>query len=669
MHNVYHFGADYYPEHWPEERWEIDARLMAEAGFTVVRLAEFAWSRLEPVEGRLDFTWLDRALATLAAHGIQAILGTPTASPPPWLMKGHPEAYRVREDGHPLTYGNRREYCPNSLVYQAYSQQIVQAMAEHYAGHPAVIGWQIDNEFGDRCYCPNCAAAFQNWLSQRYDTLDRLNERWGTIFWSHVYSAWDEIPVPLSTGGSPNPGLALDFARFSSDSYVSYQRQQIEILRRVCPTHFITHNLMGFGYDRINYFDLAADLDFIAWDNYPRTQWNFKTEPEILWQVLGHDTMRGLKRQNFWMMEQQGGQGGWEVLGVPPRPGELRLWAYQAIAHGADAMIFFRWRTARFGTEQYWHGLLDHDGTPGRRYQELKRMGLELRRIGDQILGAQVKAKTALLLSYDSRFAFQIQPNNPDFSYGVHFRDWYQALHDQQHVVDVVATTTDLSGYKLVIAPALHVVTPAEADHLKGYVESGGVLVLTQRSGVKDEANQVVNQRLPGLLAELCGVVVEEYDSLGPEMHNQVAFTLPALVGKPPATVGVLCDILQPKGAEIAAVYTQDYYAGKPAITIHSVGQGKVIYVGAVGGGDLYATLIAWLANLAGAEPIAGAVVPTGVELAERWQGDRRLLFVLNHTTHTQPVILTEPVTDLLNGQVLHGTVSLPGREVLICGL
>lgn len=303
-------GVDCYPEQWPEQRWPEDAQLMAEAGFNVVRLAEFAWSKMQPQEGHYDFEWLDRAIALLASHGMRVVLGTPTASPPPWLMTRYPEIFRVREDGVPVTFGNRREYCPNHPVYHDHRRRIVTRMAERYANHPHVIGWQIDNEFGDRCYCPFCASAFHAWLRRRYQTLDALNGAWGTTFWSHVYGDWAEIPLPLSSAGAPNPGLALDFYHFASDSYVAYQQLQLAILREYCPSHFVTHNFMGFGYDRIDYFDLARDLDFVSWDNYPRTQWSMQADVDPSQAALAHDTMRGLKRRNFWVMEQQAGRLG-----------------------------------------------------------------------------------------------------------------------------------------------------------------------------------------------------------------------------------------------------------------------------------------------------------------------------------------------------------------------
>ena len=669
---MFYFGTDYYPEHWPEERWPEDARLMAEAGFNVVRLAEFAWSWMEPEEGQYDFDWLDRAISILASHNIHVVLGTPTASPPPWLVTKNPDVFIVREDRRRATFGNRREYCPNNPVYHGYSRRIVTQMADHYADQPAVIGWQIDNELGNRCYCPVCVRSFQDWLRDRYGSLGKLNEKWGTIFWSHVYTDWEQIPVPVTTGGSPNPGLALDYFRFASDSYVAYQQMQVDILRGKCPNHFITHNFMGFGYKQINYFDLARPLDFVSWDNYQRMQWTMEADVDPSGGALSADTMRGLKGQNFWVMEQQSGSGGWEVISVAPRPGELRLWAYQTIAHGADAVIFFRWRTARFGTEEYWHGLLDHDGYTGRRYAEIKRMGAEIKRAGERIHGSTVKPSVAMVLSYDSRFAFQAQENNPQFSYPEHFRQFYRALTDHNVAIDITSPTGDLSAYKLVVVPALHVVSEAAADNLRRFVEAGGVLVVTQRSGVKDKANAVVNQRLPGLLAELCGVEVEEYDSLAADMRNALEFTLPELASSSPVPVGVWCDVLKPNDATVVARYSQDYYTGKPAITLNRFGQGQVVYVGALGveaqaqanGVPLYEALADWLFDLVGVQPILA--VPAGVEVTERWQGDKRLLFVLNHTGQAQEVALEGRFTDLLGGSAIEGTVTVAPRDVLV---
>jgi len=661
---MFYFGVDYYPEHWPQERWVEDARLMAEANFNVVRLAEFAWSKMEPREDSFDFEWLDHAIEILSSHDIKIILGTPTASPPPWLMAKQEDLFRVDPEGRRLTYGNRREYCPNNPLYHDHTWRIVTAMAEHYRDHASIIGWQIDNEFGDRCYCTICRNAFQGWLRDRYGTLEELNSRWGTLFWSHVYTDWSEIPTPLKTGGSPNPGLALDFYRFASESYVAYQKLQIDLLREICPQHFITHNFMGFNYDQLDYFELARDLDFVAWDIYWRMQWNIDAEVSPSWPALGHDTMRGLKGKNFWVMEQQAGPGGWEMVSVPTKPGELRLWAYQSIAHGADAILFFRWRTALYGTEEYWHGVLDHHGRPGRRYEEIQRMGAELQQIGESIHGAQIKAPVAFLLSYDSRFAFQIQGNNPSFSYPEHFHDLYRVFHARQIPIDILSPTSELSSYPLVIAPALHIVKDEIAKNLETYVRNGGTLLLTLRTGVKDEANAVVDQPLPGLLADLCGVEVEEYVSLPTDLDHEIQFSVSG-IPMTPFPAKVWCDVLQPKGATVLARYREDYFAGKPAITVNQVGEGKVVYMGTMGDASLYETLTAWLLDQLQIE--ASWAAHHELEIGERWQGDRKILFLLNHSDSVQQVSLDGKYRELLSGSVLaEPKLKIPPREVTI---
>ena len=659
---MFRFGADYYPEHWPEERWAEDARLMKTAGFNVVRLAEFAWSLMEPSEGSFDFTWLDRAISVLAEYQIEVILGTPTASPPPWLMAKQADLFMVNQDGQRLTYGMRREYCPNNPLYHRHTDQIVTQMATHYASYPAVIGWQIDNEFGDRCYCEICRHAFQQWLKERYNSLDELNQKWGTNFWSHTYTDWPQIPTPLNTARSHNPSLALDYKRFMSDTYRNYQKRQIDLLRQHTSRQFITHNLMGFGYNQLNYYDNTIDLDFVSWDSYMRTQGNMQAGLDSSRAALSADTMRGLKKQNFWVMEQQSGGGGWGMVAVTPKPGELRLWTYQSIAHGADGILYFRWRTCRSGTEQYWQGILEHHGIPGRRYAEVEQVGRELSKIGEIIAGSQVRAQVAIMQSYDTRFAFQVQPINPRFSYEAHFQDWYRGFHRLSIPVDIISEKDPLTEYKVVLVPAMYVLTTETAANLEQFAAAGGIVVFTPRTGIKDEVNQVVDMKLPGLVAKMAGIEIDDYVSMPSDQDGEIQFGLPNLEDE--FTASVWADILTPTTAKPVARYSQDYYRDQVAATINTYGNGKVIYLGTMSDARFYDSLIRWIVGLTEINPLLST--PPGVEVAERWQSDQRLLFVLNHTDAIQQIILEGAYFDLLSDNQFSGSTSLEPYSVLV---
>jgi beta-galactosidase len=661
---MFYFGVDYYPEHWPESRWETDARMMQDAGFNVVRMAEFAWSLMEPEDGIFDFDWLDRAVDMLAKYDIRVVLGTPSAAVPPWIWEKIPDLALVDENGVAWEYGSRRDYSPTNPAYRAYAVRIAKKMAEHYKDHPSIIGWQIDNEFGDRCYSPGTRLAFQQWLKRKYQSLEQLNACWGTRFWSHVYTDWSQIPVPLKTiHGQHNPGLHLDYYRFMSDVYVEFQQLQIDAIREVCPPEqFITHNLMGFGYPKIDYFDLADSLDFVTWDNYPRGFWITKETIDPAPLALSHTMMRSLKKKNFWVMEQQSGQGAWNILPPLPRPGEIALWAYQAVAHGADGIVFFRWRTARHGTEQYWHGVLDHDATPRRRYAEVKQMGTQIARIGSVLAGTETRAEVALLHSYDTRFAFQVQQNNPDFSYERHSYDYFAALHAANVAVDIVSPEETLEQYKLVIVPSLYVAETETVQRLKSFAESGGIVIITARSGVKDHSNAVVDMALPGLLASLCAVEVDEYDSLLSGHTRKLNFATSELMGSGKAAIW--CDILNPDGATVLVEYAEDFYAGRAAVVKNDVGRGQVIYVGTIGDSEFVESIVHYALNISGIQP--PLLTPDRVEAAIRWQDDKRLLFLLNHGDVPAQLTLDSNYLDLVTETEQSGEITLAPKRVMI---
>jgi beta-galactosidase len=674
-----YYGVDYYPEHWPEERWAEDARLMQEAGFNMVRMGEFAWSLLEPQEGAFALDWLDRAVALLAQHDIRVVLGTPTAAPPPWLTTRYPEVLMVNAKGARVGPGGRRHYCPSSPTYRHLSKCVTQVMATHYASAPTVIGWQIDNELSygspSRCYCPACRRSFQDWLCERYGSLDALNKAWGTVFWSQVYTDWTQVPVPLPSGAEHNPSLLLDYHRFQSDAYVSYAREQLDILRETCHDHFVTHNVALPLLDTVNNFDLGANLNFLSEDSYPgfwqilpHTEFGAgmaqQMTPEMVSMICawGYDAIRGNKDgEPFWVMEQQSGSAGQSIFSPSPRPNQLRLWVYQALAHGARAITHFRWRTCAFGAEEYWHGVLDHDGVPRRRYEELKATASEIRALGDDLLNARTEAPVAMIFSYDSDWALGIQPCHPKMSYSFQHIGYYAPFYFSNIPVDIVSPDADLSSYKVVLAPVLHVVAPDLAERLSRFVADGGTLIVSFRSGVKDAHNRVVTQALPGLLADVLGVHVSEYDALYDQAQG-VRSLIPGLEGEAPCELWA--DVLQPTTAQVLAEYTHDYYAGQPAITLNRWGQGQAVYIGTGLSGETLGRVLVGLAMQKGVTPLLTA--PQGLEVARRSSGDTEWWFVLNHNPVQQSVDLSGAFVDARTGQPVDGAIQLEGYGVRV---
>jgi beta-galactosidase len=418
---------------------------------------------------------------------------------------------------------------------------------------------------------------------------------------------------------------------------------------------------MGFRYPKLNYFDLAQDLDFVAWDNYPR----FRMQPDLAWRALGHDTMRGLKGSNFWVMEEQSGPAGQTMVGTAPRPGEIPFWAWQAVAHGADAIVYFRWRTCRFGAEEYWHGILDHHGEPRRRYREVADLGHTLQRIGDLIPGSHYKAQAALVLSYDSRFALQNQPVNPSLEYEQISASFYRALWNLNIGVDVVAPGEDFSSYDLVIAPTLYILPEESAQRLRDYVTSGGTLVTTCRSGVMNENNVVVNDLLPGLLADVCGIVVDEYDSRDP--GDPVPLKAAAELENLACSAHIWADVLELRGAEVLATYGGDYYADYPAVTLNRAGSGRAVYVGTVPDQTFVNALVAWLCQQRGISSPLPA--PRGVEVTVRASDEGDLVFLMNGTDSDASVNVSAGALDLISGEPTTGDVVVPALGVRVLRL
>jgi beta-galactosidase len=654
-----YYGVAYYPEHWPEERWPLDAQMMQAAGLNGVRMGEFAWSKLEPVPGRYDFDWLDRSIELLGRHGVQTMMCTPSRTPPPWVFKKYPSIRNVRADRLPANYGYRYTVCHNNPDFMAAAQEIDRRVIEHYAGNENVVAWHIDNEIGsgNTCYCPICHARFKEYLREKYGTVDRLNEAWGMHFWSIAFTDFDEVPLPVGVPFA-YPSLALEYARFQSHTNAEFARWRYQLMKRLRPQAWVTTNFQTSNATHTDIFEMGVHTDVYGTNFYP-----------IYAPEFALDYCRGA-RNALIILEQRSGAPHFMPA---THPGWMRLWAYRSIAHGATGMNFFRWRTARWGQEEYWHGVLPHSGRANRRYRELQQMGAEMKKVGGVIDQTRVEAQVAVVLSYESRWALGAVSSSGVLP--AHFaadalnaheeaKAYHGVLMGMNVTTDAMDPREDLSRYRLVIAPRLYVVDGKIASNLVRYVEQGGVLCLTPRSGVADEFNVIFDHPAPGPLAKIAGVLVDDYTTLEQPIEL-AAVPGQALFGAPNAPLrGELwADEIELNGAVPVAEYGTGWLKGMPAVTVHPYGKGKVVYVGTLLRGETLQAFAAWLTKEAGVKAVLAT--PPGVSAHERLGGGMRVLFLLNHGEEAREVKLDGEYEDLLAGGKINRVI-LPAAAVAI---
>ncbi len=526
-------GVCYYPEHWPEAVWRDDAARMREMGLGWVRIGEFAWSRIEPDPGRFDWGWLDRAIDILGEAGLSIALGTPTATPPKWLVDRDPTMLAIDAQGRPRRFGSRRHYCFSSPSYRGECVRIVTALAERYGHHPAVQAWQTDNEFGCHdttiSYSEAAATAFRLWLARRYGDVDALNRAWGTVFWSQTYRSFDEVDPPHLTVTEANPSHRLDYNRFASDEVVAFNRAQVEIIRRLSPGRDVIHNFMGF-YTEFDHFDVARDLDVAGWDSYPLgflEQFWFSAEDQARYRRQGHpdiaafhhDLYRACGRGRWWVMEQQPGPVNWARFNPAPLPGMVRAWTWEAIAHGAEVVSYFRWRQAPFGQEQMHAGLNLPDFTEDVGGAEARQVAAEIAAL--RALPPMQKAKVALVVSYEADWITSIQPQGQGYRWLRRAFESYSALRALGLDVDMVEAGADLDGYALVVAPCqLH----AGAAFVAALERTAAVVLLGPRTGSKTVALHIPTSLPPGPLQRLIPLQVTRVESLGPGVPQGVVW-------------------------------------------------------------------------------------------------------------------------------------------------
>ncbi|GIE98552.1 beta-galactosidase [Paractinoplanes rishiriensis] len=567
------YGADYNPEQWPREVWDDDVRAMREAGVTIVSLGIFSWARLEPADGEFDFGWLDEAMDLLHANGILVDLATATASPPPWLTAAHPEVLPIDQQGRTVWPGGRQHWRPTSKIFRRYALRLVRELGTHYANHPALAAWHVNNELGCHNlydFSDDAAVAFRDWLRSRYATLDALNHAWGTAFWSQHYTAWEQILPPRLAATHPNPTQQLDFKRFSSDVLKDHLIAERELLRELTPEVPVTTNFMVVGETKgMNYADWAAEVDFVANDHY--THPGPRSRDELSFAANRVGNLAG--GAPWFLMEHSTSAVNWQPVNVPKRPGELARDSLTHVAHGADAVCFFQWRQSRAGAEKYHSAMLPHAGTGSALFRAVVSLGERLRDLAFVAGTHRTRARAAIVFDWESWWAAEQDSHPTDrLRYQQEALDWYSAFLDLGVRVDVVPASAPLAEYAFVAAPILHVVPAALAERLTSYVHNGGHLVTTYFSGIVDENDHVWLGGYPGALRELLGLRIEEF---APLLDDESA----ALDN---GTTGTLwtdrIDLTSP-ATEVLASYKTGEMAGRPAVTRHPAGAGSAGYV------------------------------------------------------------------------------------------
>ncbi|MGM0320438.1 beta-galactosidase [Enterococcus sp. AZ067] len=648
------FGGDYNPNQWPKEIWEEDIRIFKKASINSATVNVFSWAKIQPSENCYDFEELDQIIGKLSTEGFDIVLATSTAALPAWMFKKYPEVARTDYDGRHHKFGQRHNACPNSLVYQKYAERLATKLAERYGENPQVTCWHINNEYGGECYCDNCEKAFRVWLKDKYHTIEALNKAWNMEFWGHTVYEWDEIVLPnaLSEGIGYNKtafaGISIDYRRFNSDSLLKNYMMERDAIRKIDPTTPITTNLMG-TFKGLDYFKWAKEMDLVSWDNYPsyNTPWSLV--------AMTHDLMRGLKQQPFMLMEQTPSQQNWQPYNSLKKPGQMRAQSYQTIAHGADTIQYFQLRRSIGACEKFHGAVIEHVGHEDTRvFRETAALGAELAQLSD-IIGTQTQAQVAVIFDWDNYWALDYTSGpTVDLKYVEQIHRYYRYFYEQNIAVDLVPVDADLSKYKLVAAPVLYMIKEGMQERLTDFVMQGGALLTTYMSGIVDQSDNVHLGGYPGPLRELAGIWVEEIDALAPEQSNGVSLVNEELTG----TSNLVSDLIHLENAEALAHYTSNFYAGMPAVTKNTFGDGTVYYFGGQLEDQLQDQLFKTIVKETDITPVIEEA--TKLEIACRENEEAKFFVIINFHEEAQPLPeMFVGKTDLLTGKVLSSEMML----------
>ncbi|MEI7025588.1 beta-galactosidase [Paenibacillus sp. y28] len=668
------YGGDYNPEQFPKDIWDEDMRLFQLAGIDIATVNVFSWALNQPDEHTYQFDWLDEVLNKLHENGVYACMGTSTAAHPAWMARKYPDILTVTADGKKRKFGKRHNSCPHSPTYRHYATAMARKLAERYRDHPAVLLWHVSNEIGNRCYCERCEQGFREWLKKRYGTLEELNRAWYTRFWSHTFYDWDEIVLPSNLsegmgGGSDQTafqGITLDFYRFNSDSWLDCYLLEANAIKEVIPDAMVTTNFQGNGtYKPLDYFKWAPHLDVAALDIYPENH-----TPES-YMALRYDLMRGIKDgAPFMLMEQTPSVINWKTVNPQKRPDVMRLRSYQAIARGAESIMFFQLRRSLGAYEKFHGAVIDHVGHEHTRiFRECAELGQELKQLGSVLLDARQPSKVGILFDWNNWWAVELGGGpSAHLKYLDQVQHYYDAFYDSRIPVDVIHEQSDFSQYEIIIAPLLYMVKPGMAEKLEQFAKQGGTFVTTFYSGIVNESDLVTAGGYPGELRKLLGIWVEEIDAMFPDQRNTMVLNAPlgALSGEHPCSL--VCEVVHPEGAETVAVFGSDYYQGSPALTRNRFGEGEAWYAATQPSREF---IRSWMRRLCEEKQIKPLLdVPAGVEVTKREKDGVSYVFILNHTEKPQMIALgTGRYEDLLTGRSLSGDQELAPKKVMLLQL
>ncbi len=662
------FGGDYNPEQWPQELWEEDMRLFQKAHVSVVTLNVFSWSALQPSENEYDFSKLDKIMELSKKHDLKVFLATSTSAHPAWMAKQYPDTLKTDAQGRKRHFGGRQNMCPNSPVFRKYAGLLVQNLAERYQSYDNIAAWHISNEYGGYCYCETCTKSFRKWLEKRYQTIDALNNAWNTSFWSHTFYDWDEIVLPdflseeFHFGSADGPvkstfqGISLDYRRFMTDSYVECFDMEKDIIRKYTPDVPVTTNFMG-DYSELNYTDWASHMDFVSWDNYP--SYDQKRSDTSFW----HDLMRGIGHgKAFSLMEQTPGVSNWHPYCSLKRPGVLRLWSYQAMAHGADTVMFFQMRRSIGACEKYHSALIDHVGTKQTRvFKEMAALGQELEQLGSKTLNAVSPAKAAIVFDFENWWATSLSAGpTTAINYLEEIRTWYRFFNTSHIPVDILSPADSFSDYRLILAPMLYMSDEGFENKLREYVQQGGQFVTSYFSGYVNKNDNVYLGGYPAKWRDILGIWIEESDALIPGKKNYFNYK------KTTYSCNILCDLIHLEGAVSLGEYQEDFYSSMPVITENSFGKGTAYYVGTRSEESFYQSFLSDICNDCDIKSIMDA--PACMEITERVNSNGHFLYLLNHSEQVQSCVIPYSANELISGSEFKSgqTLSLQPRDVMI---